>query len=195
MDKTKLKGVAALIAAAVAVILAAFLCMSFPMAEVHAATTYEVSSEKDLVYHMAYAKEGDTIQLNASLTMDLTDADFVRETFGPKAEPNKDVYLDATTELPAQSQTLDLNGHTLTIITGYTRCFSLTGDVTLTITDSSEDGTGAIVGYSNGSLFYSGTAESSLVLQDVAVKFTEHTEGGASITRRARSSIPSAMLR
>ena len=182
MDKTKLKGVAALIAAAVAVILAAFLCMSFPMAEVHAATTYEVSSEKDLVYRMAYAKEGDTIQLNASLTMDLTDADFVRETFGPKAEPNKDVYLDATTELPAQSQTLDLNGHTLTIITGYTRCFSLTGDVTLTITDSSAERTGAIVGYSNGSLFYSGTAESSLVLQDVAVKFTEYTEGGASIT-------------
>ena len=182
MDKTKLKGVAALIAAAVAVILAAFLCMSFPMAEVHAATTYGVSSEKDLVYRMAYAKEGDTIQLNASLTMDLTDADFVRETFGPKAEPNKDVYLDATTELPAQSQTLDLNGHTLTIITGYTRCFSLTGDVTLTITDSSAERTGAIVGYSNGSLFYSGTAESSLVLQDVAVKFTEYTEGGASIT-------------
>lgn len=182
MDKTKLKGVAALIAAAVAVILAAFLCMSFPMAEVHAATTYGVSSEKDLVYHMAYAKEGDTIQLNASLRMDLTDADFVREMFGPKAEPNKDVYLDATTELPAQSQTLDLNGHTLTIITGYTRCFSLTGDVTLTITDSSEDGTGAIVGYSNGSLFYSETQASSLVLQDVAVKFTEYTEGGASIT-------------
>ena len=182
MDKTKLKGVAALIAAAVAVILAAFLCMSFPMAEVHAATTYGVSSEQDLVYRMAYAKEGDTIQLNASLTMDLTDADFVRETFGSKAEPNKDVYLDATTELPAQSQTLDLNGHTLTIITGYTRCFSLTGDVTLTITDSSAERTGAIVGYSNGSLFYSGTAESSLVLQDVAVKFTEHTEGGASIT-------------
>lgn len=182
MDKTKLKGVAALIAAAVAVILAAFLCMSFPMAEVHAATTYGVSSEKDLVYRMAYAKEGDTIQLNASLTMDLTDADFVRETFGPKAEPNKDVYLDATTELPAHSQTLDLNGHTLTIITGYTRCFSLTGDVTLTITDSSAERTGAIVGYSNGSLFYSETAESSLVLQDVAVKFTEYTEGGASIT-------------
>ena len=182
MDKTKLKGVAALIAAAVAVILAAFLCMSFPMAEVHAATTYGVSIEKDLVYRMAYAKEGDTIQLNASLTMDLTDADFVRETFGPKAEPNKDVYLDATTELPAQSQTLDLNGHTLTIITGYTRCFSLTGDVTLTIIDSSAERTGAIVGYSNGSLFYSGTAESSLVLQDVAVKFTEYTEGGASIT-------------
>lgn len=182
MDKTKLKGVAALIATAVAVILAAFLCMSFPMAEVHAATTYGVSSEKDLVYRMAYAKEGDTIQLNASLRMDLTDADFVRETFGPKAEPNKDVYLDATTELPAQSQTLDLNGHTLTIITGYTRCFSLTGDVTLTITDSSEDGTGAIVGHSNGSLFYSETQASSLVLQGVAVKFTEYTEGGASIT-------------
>lgn len=185
MGKTKLKGVAALIAAAVAVILAAFLCMSFPMAEVHAATTYEVSSEKDLVYHMAYAKEGDTIQLNASLTMDLTDADFVRETFGSKAEPNKDVYLDATTELPAQSQTLDLNGHTLTIITGYTRCFSLTGDVTLTIIDSSAERTGAIVGHSNGSLFYSKTAESSLVLQNVAVKFTEYTEGGASITPKS----------
>lgn len=100
-----------------------------------------------------------------------------------KGIPYKDVYLDATTELPAQSQTLDLNGHTLTIITGYTRCFSLTGDVTLTITDScAAEGTGAIVGYSNGSLFYSETAESSLVLQDVAVKFTEYTEGGASIT-------------
>ena len=182
MSKAKRKGLAVLLGAALSLIFAALLCLSFPMAEVHAATTYGVSSEKDLVYRMAYAKEGDTIQLNASLRMDLTDADFVRETFGPKAEPNKDVYLDATTELPAHSQTLDLNGHTLTIITGYTRCFSLTGDVTLTITDSSEDGTGAIVGYSNGSLFYSETQASSLVLQDVAVKFTEYTEGGASIT-------------
>ena len=181
MDKTKLKGVAALIAAAVAVILAAFLCMSFPMAEVHAAE-YDVSDGPSLVCRMAEAQEGDIIRLQDSITIDLTDEATVQSMYGGRVEANKDLYLSADTTYPAHSQTLDLNGHTLTIITGYTRCFSLTGDVTLTIIDSSAERTGAIVGYSNGSLFYSETAESSLVLQDVAVKFTEYTEGGASIT-------------
>lgn len=72
MDKTKLKGVAALIAAAVAVILAAFLCMSFPMAEVHAAE-YDVSDGPSLVCRMAEAQEGDIIRLQDSITIDLTD--------------------------------------------------------------------------------------------------------------------------
>lgn len=182
MDKTKLKGVAALIAAAVAVILAAFLCMSFPMAEVHAAE-YDVSDGPSLVCRMAEAQEGDIIRLQDSITIDLTDEATVQSMYGGRVEANKDLYLSADTTYPAHSQTLDLNGHTLTIITGSDKsCFTLEGDITLTVIDSSEDGTGAIVGYSNGSLFYSETAESSLVLQGVAVKFTEYTEGGASIT-------------
>ena len=182
MDKTKLKGVAALIAAAVAVILAAFLCMSFPMAEVHAAE-YDVSDGPSLVCRMAEAQEGDIIRLQDSITIDLTDEATVQSMYGGRVEANKDLYLSADTTYPAHSQTLDLNGKTLTIITGSDKsCFTLEGDITLTIIDSSAERTGAIVGHSNGSLFYSKTAESSLVLQDVAVKFTEYTEGGASIT-------------
>lgn len=182
MDKTKLKGVAALIAAAVAVILAAFLCMSFPMAEVHAAE-YDVSDGPSLVCRMAEAQEGDIIRLQDSITIDLTDEATVQSMYGGRVEANKDLYLSADTTYPAHSQTLDLNGKTLTIITGSDKsCFTLEGAITLTIIDSSAERTGAIVGHSNGSLFYSGTAESSLVLQDVAVKFTEYTEGGASIT-------------
>lgn len=182
MDKTKLKGVAALIAAAVAVILAAFLCMSFPMAEVHAAE-YDVSDGPSLVCRMAEAQEGDIIRLQDSITIDLTDEATVQSMYGGRVEANKDLYLSADTTYPAHSQTLDLNGKTLTIITGSDKsCFTLEGAITLTITDSSAEGTGAIVGYSNGSLFYSETQASSLVLQDVAVKFTEYTEGGASIT-------------
>lgn len=179
MDKTKLKGVAALIAAAVAVILAAFLCMSFPMAEVHAAE-YDVSDGPSLVCRMAEAQEGDIIRLQDSITIDLTDEATVQSMYGGRVEANKDLYLSADTTYPAHSQTLDLNGKTLTIITGSDKsCFTLEGAITLTIIDSSAERTGAIVGHSNGSLFYSETAESSLVLQGVAVKFTE---GGASIT-------------
>ena len=182
MGKTKLKGVAALIAAAVAVILAAFLCMSFPMAEVHAAE-YDVSDGPSLVCRMAEAQEGDIIRLQDSITIDLTDEATVQSMYGGRVEANKDLYLSADTTYPAHSQTLDLNGKTLTIITGSDKsCFTLEGAITLTIIDSSAERTGAIVGHSNGSLFYSETAESSLVLQDVAVQFTEYTEGGASIT-------------
>ena len=178
MDKTKLKGVAALIAAAVAVILAAFLCMSFPMAEVHAAE-YDVSDGPSLVCRMAEAQEGDIIRLQDSITIDLTDEATVQSMYGGRVEANKDLYLSADTTYPAHSQTLDLNGKTLTIITGSDKsCFTLEGAITLTIIDSSAERTGAIVGHSNGSLFYSETAESSLVLQDVAVQFTEYTEGG-----------------
>lgn len=185
MDKTKLKGVAALIAAAVAVILAAFLCMSFPMAEVHAAEC-AVSDGPRLVYCMAEAQEGDIIRLQDSITIDLTDEATVQSMYGGRVEANKDLYLSADTTYPAHSQTLDLNGKTLTIITGSDKsCFTLEGAITLTIIDSSAEGTGTIVGHSNGSLFYSETAESSLVLQDVAVKFTEYTEGGASITPKS----------
>ena len=137
MDKTKLKGVAALIAAAVAVILAAFLCMSFPMAEVHAAE-YDVSDGPSLVCRMAEAQEGDIIRLQDSITIDLTDEATVQSMYGGRVEANKDLYLSADTTYHAHSQTLDLNGKTLTIITGSDKsCFTLEGAITLTIIDSS----------------------------------------------------------
>lgn len=64
MDKTKLKGVAALIAAAVAVILAAFLCMSFPMAEVQAA---EAAGVQEAAVYAAAADTGTTEKTEASV--------------------------------------------------------------------------------------------------------------------------------
>lgn len=120
-------------------------------------------------------RRGDTVQLTATIEFDLTDADLVSSIWPESSEPNKDLVLDATNEtLPAHSQTLDLNGNTLEVITGSQKsCFTLVGGVTLTITDSK--GGGKIVGASNGN-FFNGTAESGLVLEDVAIEFSDYAD-------------------
>lgn len=113
--------------------------------------------------------------MTATIEFDLTDADLVSSIWPESSEPNKDLVLDATNEtLPAHSQTLDLNGNTLEVITGSQKsCFTLVGGVTLTITDSK--GGGKIVGASNGN-FFNGTAESGLVLEDVAIEFSDYAD-------------------
>lgn len=180
MGNAKQKGLFALWAATVSVALAAVLCMCFPMAEVHAAETYTVSRAEDFVYQMANAKDGDTVQLGGDITVDLTDKTFVQKVYGSGAEPNKDLYLRAENE--PYAITLDLNGKKLEIITGSEKsCFTLGSGITLTVTDSSAEGNGTVVGHSNGNLFVGEAADSSLVLEKVKVEFTGYSKDGISI--------------
>lgn len=180
MGNAKRKGLFALWAATVSVALAAVLCMCFPMAEVHAAETYTVSRAEDFVYQMANAKDGDTVQLGGDITIDLTDEAFVQSVYGSGAEPNKDLYLRAENE--PYAITLDLNGKKLEIVTGSDKsCFTLGSGITLTVTDSSAEGSGTVVGHSNGNLFVGEAADSSLVLEKVKVEFTGYSKDGISI--------------
>lgn len=175
-SKAKVRSFAALLVLAVAFLLAALLGWGIPMEKARAeTTTHTVSDAVSLARAMATAQEGDTVQLTATITFDLTDAELVSSIWPESSEPNKDLVLDATNEtLPAHSQTLDLNGNTLTIITGSQKsCFTLVGGVTLTIMDSK--GGGKIVGASNGN-FFNGTAETGLVLEDVAIEFGDYAD-------------------
>lgn len=177
MGNAKRKGLFALWAATVSVALAAVLCMCFPMAEVHAAETYTVSRAEDFVYQMANAKDGDIVQLGGDITIDLTDEAFVQSVYGSGAEPNKDLYLRAENE--PYAITLDLNGKKLEIVTGSEKsCFTLGSGITLTVTDSSAEGNGTVVGHSNGNLFVGEAADSSLVLEKVKVEFTGYDNDG-----------------
>lgn len=173
-SKAKVRSFAALLVLAAAFLLAALLGWGIPMEKVRAETTHTVDSAQSLAQAMATAQEGDTVQLTATIKFDLTDADLVSSIW-PGRGPNKHLILDATDDtLPAQSQTLDLNGNTLEVITGSQEsCFSLVGGVTLTITDSK--GGGKIVGASNGN-FFNGTAESGLVLEGVAIEFSDYAD-------------------
>lgn len=174
-SKAKVRSFAALLVLAAAFLLAALLGWGIPMEKARAeTTTHTVNSAGSLARAMAAAQEGDTVQLTATIKFDLTDADLVSSIW-PGRGPNKHLILDATDDtLPAQSQTLDLNGNTLEVITGSQEsCFSLVGGVTLTITDSK--GGGKIVGASNGN-FFNGTAESGLVLEDVAIEFSDYAD-------------------
>ena len=174
-SKAKVRSFAALLVLAAAFLLAALLGWGIPMEKVRAETTHTVNSAGSLAWAMATAQEGDTVQLTATIEFDLTDADLVSSIWPESSEPNKDLVLDATNEtLPAHSQTLDLNGNTLEVITGSQKsCFTLVGGVTLTITDSK--GGGKIVGASNGN-FFNGTAESGLVLEGVAIEFGDYAD-------------------
>ena len=173
-SKAKVRSFAALLVLAAAFLLAALLGWGIPVEKARAETTHTVDSAQSLAQAMAAAQEGDTVQLTATIKFDLTDADLVSSIW-PGRGPNKHLILDATDDtLPAQSQTLDLNGNTLEVITGSQEsCFSLVGGVTLTITDSK--GGGKIVGASNGN-FFNGTAESGLVLEDVAIEFGDYAD-------------------
>lgn len=96
------------------------------------------------------------------------------------AEANKDLYLRAENE--PYAITLDLNGKALEIITGSEKsCFTLGSGISLTVTDSSAEGNGTVVGHSNGHLFVGEAPDSSLVLEKVKVEFTGYSKDGISI--------------
>lgn len=160
MSKSKAKGIAVLFAFALAFVLAAFLSMSFPMAEVHAAETHEVTTGESLMQALENAGDGDTIQLTENITQDLGGSHVRLEDF-------------------AKSLTVDLNGHTLSLRTTSTlNCINFTKTdaeepsvVTLAIVDNSAAGGGTLEGVSAGSFISSGE-NTELVLRDIAVKFT-----------------------
>lgn len=148
MSKSKAKGIAVLFAFALAFVLAAFLSMSFPMAEVHAAE-HEVSDSNELMGALESAEEGDTIRLTQDITLDMGNQ-----------------YLEA-----AVSFTVDLNGKTLTLTTTNVNfCVRVPEGVTIAIVDGTEaDGS---VKVTSGGSFISSSEGSTLILRDISVDFT-----------------------
>lgn len=163
MNQTKRNWLAALFATLAAVLLAAALCFALPFSDRRASgATVTVSDAAELQKQMAAAQEGDTIQLSADITIPSS------------ALGNKSLGLYASEG--HESQTLDLNGHMLSIETGNSdACFIVSG-LTFTVVNSVPD-QGGLAGKSHGS-FVKGY-EANLILRDIEIAF-ENNSGSAS---------------
>lgn len=164
MNQTKRNWLAALFATLAAVLLAAALCFALPFSNRRASgATVTVSDAAELQERMAAAQEGDTIQLSANIT--IPSSDLGSKSLG--------LYASAGHE----SQTLDLNGHTLSIETGNSdACFIVSG-LTFTVVNSVPD-QGGLAGKSHGS-FVKGYKDANLILRDIEITF-ENNSGSAS---------------
>lgn len=147
-----------------AVLLAAALCFALPFSDRRASgATVTVSDAAELQKKMAAAQEGDTIQLSANITIPSS-------ALGGKS-------LGLYASAGHKSQTLDLNGHTLSIETGNSdACFIVSG-LTFTVVNSVPD-QGGLAGKSHGS-FVKGYKDANLILRDIEIMF-ENNSGSAS---------------
>lgn len=136
MGKAKGKWLLALLALAFAAILAAVLCMNFPMAEVHAETavakvtaaTGETQTYEKLSDAFMAAKDGDTIDILQDASEN-SEADLA---YGYEAEGGVWMYIQD------KSLTINGNGHTLTSNTAAWAMYVIDADDTmdtLTIND------------------------------------------------------------
>lgn len=164
MNQTKRNWLAALFATLAAVLLAAALCFALPFSNRRASgATVTVSDAAELQNQMAAAQEGDTIQLSADITIPSS-------ALGGKS-------LGLYASAGHKSQTLDLNGHTLSIETGNSdACFIVSG-LTFTVVNSVPD-QGGLAGKSHGS-FVKGYEDANLILRDIEIAF-ENNSGSAS---------------
>ena len=203
MRTAKRTGIAALFAVFFALLLAGCLCLGLPAKREAQAAEGAVSEEgititvDNAINFLAQMADpdnnGNTIQLGAAITIDLTDETFVSTVYPSNPGPNKDLVLKAA-DGASLALTVDLNGYKLEIITGSTKsCLTLIGDVSLTVIDSSESGSGQIVGHSNGNMFL-GEAESSLVLENVDVEFSDVSDKGITVSKPAISTEGSVSL-
>ena len=140
MGKAKGKWLLALLALAFAAILAAVLCMNFPMAEVHAETavakvtaaTGETQTYEKLSDAFKAAKDGDTIDILQDASEN-SEADLA---YGYEAEGGVWMYIKD------KSLTINGNGHTLTSNTAAWAMYVIDADDTmdtLTINDLTID--------------------------------------------------------
>ena len=164
MNQTKRNWLAALFATLAAVLLAAALCFALPFSDRRASgATVTVSDAAELQRQMAAAQEGDTIQLSADIT--IPSSALGSQSLGLYASKGH------------KSQTLDLNGHKLSIETGNSdACFIVSG-LTFTVVNSVPD-QGGLAGKSHGS-FVKGYKDANLILRDIEITF-ENNSGSAS---------------
>lgn len=178
MAKARKKGLAALLASLFALVLAAFLCMGMPARDAHAQdeTQYNVGTAEDGLINLpqelvnainAAGKDGvsPTVTLGGNILLDLTEENAITG-IGPNG------HLFLMSGYHSDELTIDLNGYSLKIVTGSSMCcLELRDGASLKIIDSSEAGTGAVVGESEGT-FVTASANSTLALENVTVDYT-----------------------
>lgn len=175
MQRSLTKSIVTLFAVAIVTLVALLFAvfLSADSTRAGAAGTRTVSTARDLAIAMVSAEEGDTVQLSADITFDLTDSGFVSGLY-PGATVNGNLYLANDGPMAAHDQTLDLNGHTLTIKTGNEECCIQISGMDLKITSSLPGG--EIVGMSSGSLA-SVTGSGSISVSEVLVRNLDESGG------------------
>ncbi len=175
MQRSWTKSIVTLFAVAIVTLVALLFAVFLPAdsTPAYAAGTRTVSTAIDLAIAMVSAEEGDTVQLSADITFDLTDSGFVSGLY-PGATVNGNLYLANDGPMAAHDQTLDLNGHTLTIKTGNEECCIQISGMDLKITSSLPGG--EIVGMSSGSLA-SVTGSGSISVSEVLVRNLDESGG------------------
>ena len=175
MQRSWTKSIVTLFAVAIVTLVALLFAvfLSADSTRAGAAGTRTVSTARDLAIAMVSAEEGDTVQLSADITFDLTDSGFVSGLY-PGATVNGNLYLANDGPMAAHDQTLDLNGHTLTIKTGNEECCIQISGMDLKITSSLPGG--EIVGMSSGSLA-SVTGSGSISVSEVLVRNLDESGG------------------
>lgn len=175
MQRSLTKSIVTLFAVAIVTLVALLFAVFLPADSTRAgaAGTRTVSTARDLAIAMVSAEEGDTVQLSADITFDLTDSGFVSGLY-PGATVNGNLYLANDGPMAAHDQTLDLNGHTLTIKTGNEECCIQISGMDLKITSSLPGG--EIVGMSSGSLA-SVTGSGSISVSEVLVRNLDESGG------------------
>lgn len=176
MQRSWTKSIVTLFAVAIVTLVALLFAvfLSADSTRAGAAGTRTVSTARDLAIAMVVsAEEGDTVQLSADITFDLTDSGFVSGLY-PGATVNGNLYLANDGPMAAHDQTLDLNGHTLTIKTGNEECCIQISGMDLKITSSLPGG--EIVGMSSGSLA-SVTGSGSISVSEVLVRNLDESGG------------------
>ena len=175
MQRSWTKSIVTLFAVAIVTLVALLFAvfLSADSTRAGAAGTRTVSTARDLAIAMVSAEEGDTVQLSADITFDLTDSGFVSGLY-PGATVNGNLYLANDGPMAAHDHTLDLNGHTLTIKTGNEECCIQISGMDLKITSSLPGG--EIVGMSSGSLA-SVTGSGSISVSEVLVRNLDESGG------------------
>ena len=175
MQRSLTKSIVTLFAVAIVTLVALLFAVFLPAdsTPAYAAGTRTASTAGDLAIAMVSAGEGDTVQLSADITFDLTDSGFVSGLY-PGATVNGNLYLANDGPMAAHDQTLDLNGHTLTIKTGNEECCIQISGMDLKITSSLPGG--EIVGMSSGSLA-SVTGSGSISVSEVLVRNLDESGG------------------
>ena len=167
MAKTKVKVIVALFAVIALSLLAVCFGRLFSPAEAKAADgTYDDTAAVALMTALA---TNDEVTLTQDVVFDLTVPSRITGSGTMKENGHMDIV---------GNKTIDLAGFTLTIITGSENCcVEVTPNASLTIKDSSEAGTGKVVGQSAGDFAW-GQTGTSISLTNVDVEFTS-TETGA----------------
>lgn len=165
MYTAKRKGILAFLVMVLMTALAACAVYLSAPARTANADTKTASSAIELMTAMVGAAEGDTVQLTDDVTLDLTTENAITGN-GPNGHMvlgPKSLLGDAN---GINDQILDLNGYTLTVTTGSTKCcIEVMSGVSITVKG------GTLIGSSAG-VFAKGAADSSIVLEDVALNYT-----------------------